>query len=161
MPGRDPERAQLGDVAAPDILGQRDDRCTIVDRVDRTDVLGRHRPVERVVAVGVVQRLRDLAGARDQVAALIAAHERRIEQLEGQLAAENDIPATEEGWPVFMDIHVATLEHELLADLDPLTPVLNRRAFDDTIENEIRRSGRTAAPRRDRGGTAVPPARAG
>ena len=43
-------------------------------------------------------------------------------------------------------LHSATDELKELVRTDSLTGLLNRRAFDDTIENEIRRSGRTAAP---------------
>jgi diguanylate cyclase (GGDEF)-like protein/PAS domain S-box-containing protein len=43
-------------------------------------------------------------------------------------------------------LHSAADELKELVRTDSLTGLLNRRAFDDTIENEIRRSSRTAAP---------------
>jgi PleD family two-component response regulator len=43
-------------------------------------------------------------------------------------------------------LHSATDELKELVRTDSLTGLLNRRAFDDAIENEIRRSGRTSAP---------------
>lgn len=43
-------------------------------------------------------------------------------------------------------LHSATDELKQLVRTDGLTALLNRRAFDDAIEGEIRRSSRTAAP---------------
>ncbi|WP_108395989.1 diguanylate cyclase [Devosia submarina] len=43
-------------------------------------------------------------------------------------------------------LHSATDELKELVRTDSLTGLLNRRAFDDTIENEIRRSSRSSAP---------------